>query len=99
MKELAGQIGEKLADDILNADQSDEAGIFEQRERIEVLAKDRWHKVRDPGMNTKWDSSACRGSTVFKPAQGNFLNQAGPKGLQATRVEVASHSINSTTTS
>lgn len=37
VKELAGTIGEKLADEILNADQSDEAGIFEQRERIEAM--------------------------------------------------------------
>lgn len=37
VKKLAGEIGEKLADDILGADQSDEPGIFEQRERIKVL--------------------------------------------------------------
>jgi pyruvate-ferredoxin/flavodoxin oxidoreductase len=37
VKKLAGEIGEKLAEDILGADQSDEAGIFEQRERIKVL--------------------------------------------------------------
>lgn len=32
-------IGTDLADAILNADQSDEAGIFEQRERVDVLKK------------------------------------------------------------
>jgi pyruvate-ferredoxin/flavodoxin oxidoreductase len=37
VKKLAGEIGEKLAEDILGADQADEAGIFEQRERIKVL--------------------------------------------------------------
>jgi len=37
VKQLTGEIGDKLAEDILGADQSDEAGIFEQRERIEVL--------------------------------------------------------------
>jgi len=37
VERMAGVIGEKLAEDILNADQSDEAGIFEQRERIKAL--------------------------------------------------------------
>ncbi len=37
VEKMAGVIGEKLAEDILNADQSDEAGIFEQRERIKAL--------------------------------------------------------------
>ncbi len=37
VKKLAGEIGEKLAEDLLNADQSEESGIFEQRERIKVL--------------------------------------------------------------
>lgn len=37
VKELASEIGETLADSLLNADQSEESGIFEQRERIEVL--------------------------------------------------------------
>jgi pyruvate-ferredoxin/flavodoxin oxidoreductase len=37
IRQMAGvAIGEKLAEDILNADQSDEAGIFEQRERIKA---------------------------------------------------------------
>jgi pyruvate-ferredoxin/flavodoxin oxidoreductase len=34
---LAGTIGEKLAADILGANQSDESGIFEQRERVKLL--------------------------------------------------------------
>jgi pyruvate-ferredoxin/flavodoxin oxidoreductase len=37
LTELAGAIGESLATDILNADQSDEAGIRSQRERVELL--------------------------------------------------------------
>ncbi len=37
LKELKGEIGEELVNDLLNADQSEEAGIFEQRERIEKL--------------------------------------------------------------
>jgi pyruvate-ferredoxin/flavodoxin oxidoreductase len=37
---LSSEIGGELADAILNADQSDEPGIFEQRERIAIL-KDR----------------------------------------------------------
>jgi pyruvate-ferredoxin/flavodoxin oxidoreductase len=35
LRELADEIGEDLADGLLNADQSTEAGIFEQRERVE----------------------------------------------------------------
>lgn len=37
LKKLAEQIGQSLVDDLLNADQKDEAGIYEQRERVEVL--------------------------------------------------------------
>ncbi len=37
VKELSAEIGDQLVGELLNADQSDEAGIFEQRERIEVL--------------------------------------------------------------
>ncbi|EIC31012.1 pyruvate:ferredoxin (flavodoxin) oxidoreductase [Methylomicrobium album] len=36
---LRGEIGAELADAILNADQSDEAGIYAQRERVAVLKK------------------------------------------------------------
>lgn len=36
---LAPQIGETLATEILNANQSDEAGIYSQRERIDALKK------------------------------------------------------------
>jgi pyruvate-ferredoxin/flavodoxin oxidoreductase len=39
LKALASEIGDTLVDELLNADQSDEAGIFQQRERIEVLKK------------------------------------------------------------
>jgi len=37
LQKLAPQVGEELANEILNADQKDEAGIYEQRERIEAL--------------------------------------------------------------
>ncbi len=37
VKTLSGEIGDQLAGDILNADQSDEPGIFEQRERVAIL--------------------------------------------------------------
>jgi pyruvate-ferredoxin/flavodoxin oxidoreductase len=37
VSELAQEIGETLAGEILNADQSDESGIYEQRTRIEAL--------------------------------------------------------------
>jgi len=37
LKRLAPQLGDSLADGILHANQSDEAGIFEQRERVAAL--------------------------------------------------------------
>jgi pyruvate-ferredoxin/flavodoxin oxidoreductase len=37
LKSLAGEVGESLATDILSATQGDEADIYEQRERVEVL--------------------------------------------------------------
>jgi pyruvate-ferredoxin/flavodoxin oxidoreductase len=39
LKEMASEIGADLVSDIMNADQSEEPGIFEQRERVEVLKK------------------------------------------------------------
>jgi len=39
LKKLAHDVGEKLVDDILNADQSGETGIYEQRLRVEELKK------------------------------------------------------------
>jgi len=39
VKELTSEIGENLAEALLNADQSEESGIFEQRQRIESLKK------------------------------------------------------------
>ncbi len=37
VKQLAPQLGDDLVNGIVNADQSDEAGIFEQRERVTAL--------------------------------------------------------------
>ncbi|MBX7041723.1 MAG: pyruvate:ferredoxin (flavodoxin) oxidoreductase [Ignavibacteria bacterium] len=37
LKSLGAVVGETLADEILNADQSDEAGIYEQRQRVKAL--------------------------------------------------------------
>jgi len=39
LTELQNQIGEQLVQDILNANQSTEPGIFQQRERLEVVKK------------------------------------------------------------
>ncbi|MDQ7842312.1 MAG: pyruvate:ferredoxin (flavodoxin) oxidoreductase [Armatimonadota bacterium] len=39
LKTLAGQVGEPLVDAILNADQSTEAGIAAQRERVQILRR------------------------------------------------------------
>jgi pyruvate-ferredoxin/flavodoxin oxidoreductase len=37
LKKLAAGVGQDLADGIINANQSDEAGIYDQRERVEAL--------------------------------------------------------------
>jgi len=37
LKKLSGSVGEDLAYEILNANQNDEAGIYDQRERVSVL--------------------------------------------------------------
>ncbi|RME07408.1 MAG: pyruvate:ferredoxin (flavodoxin) oxidoreductase, partial [Anaerolineae bacterium] len=39
LTQLAGHIGEQLVDELLNADQSSEAGIKAQRERVAILKK------------------------------------------------------------
>jgi len=39
VQKLSGEIGEELADAILIADQSTEAGVFEQRQRIETMLR------------------------------------------------------------
>ncbi|HTJ00151.1 MAG TPA: pyruvate:ferredoxin (flavodoxin) oxidoreductase [Dongiaceae bacterium] len=39
LRKLAGQLGDDLVTALLQADQSDEAGIHDQRERVEVLKK------------------------------------------------------------
>jgi pyruvate-ferredoxin/flavodoxin oxidoreductase len=44
LQRLSSQVGEQIVNDILNADQKDETGIFEQRERVEVL-KDKLKKI------------------------------------------------------
>jgi pyruvate-ferredoxin/flavodoxin oxidoreductase len=39
LKKLAGAVGQDLADGILGADQTDEAGIYDQRERVAALTQ------------------------------------------------------------
>lgn len=39
LKKLSSEIGDKLVEEILNADQKDETGIYEQRERVTELKK------------------------------------------------------------
>ncbi len=47
LPQFAGLVGEELVHDLLNADQSDEAGIQAQRERVALL-KERLAQVDDP---------------------------------------------------
>jgi len=48
--ELAGEIGEDLANGILEADQEDETGIFAQRKRVDVL-KEKLKSLSSPEAN------------------------------------------------
>jgi pyruvate-ferredoxin/flavodoxin oxidoreductase len=45
---LVNEIGEKLANAILNADQSDESGIYEQRQRVKLL-KEKLQSIIESG--------------------------------------------------
>lgn len=45
LQKMKGQLDEKLVNEILNMDKSDEAGIFEQRERIKLL-RDKLEKIK-----------------------------------------------------
>ncbi len=47
LPQVAGQVGEQLVDAILNADQSTDAGIKEQRQRVQLL-KERLQAVASP---------------------------------------------------
>ena len=47
LKKLSSQIGEDLVTHLLNAEQSDETGIYEQRARVAVL-KDKLAELSDP---------------------------------------------------
>jgi pyruvate-ferredoxin/flavodoxin oxidoreductase len=47
VKKLASEIGDELVNGLLTADQKDEAGIYEQRERVKAL-KDRLTAVNSP---------------------------------------------------
>jgi pyruvate-ferredoxin/flavodoxin oxidoreductase len=49
LKKFANEIGEVLVNEILNADQKDEAGIYEQRERIKIL-KDKLRLFMNDGL-------------------------------------------------
>ncbi|NOX37976.1 MAG: pyruvate:ferredoxin (flavodoxin) oxidoreductase [Calditrichaeota bacterium] len=47
LKKLAPKLGDRLVHEILHADQSDEPGIYEQRQRVKVL-KQQLEKLDDP---------------------------------------------------
>lgn len=54
LKKLAGEIGEKLVDDILNAKQDDELGIFEQRARVADLKRKLAGSKSDSALSLLW---------------------------------------------
>lgn len=47
LKKLSSTIGEQLVDELLNADQSDEPGIYEQRQRVDIL-KQKLLQIKSP---------------------------------------------------
>ncbi|NOY59493.1 MAG: pyruvate:ferredoxin (flavodoxin) oxidoreductase, partial [Calditrichaeota bacterium] len=47
VKTFSSQLGDELVSGLLNADQSDETGIFEQRERVEIL-KEKIKSIQSP---------------------------------------------------
>lgn len=47
LRKLSDTIGVELVNEIIDADQSDEAGIYEQRKRVEIL-KDKLSKIDSP---------------------------------------------------
>jgi pyruvate-ferredoxin/flavodoxin oxidoreductase len=47
LRSLAGKVGDELAAALINAKQKDEADIFEQRQRVEIL-KERLQKLNSP---------------------------------------------------
>ena len=53
-------MGEDLVTELLNADQSNDAGIKAQRERVAIL-KQRLAKVNDPLARQLFDSGGCAG--------------------------------------
>ncbi|HLG31609.1 MAG TPA: pyruvate:ferredoxin (flavodoxin) oxidoreductase, partial [Ignavibacteriaceae bacterium] len=52
LKKLSADLGNDLVNNILSADQKDEAGIYEQRERIEILKK-KLNDIIKSGSNEK----------------------------------------------
>lgn len=54
VKKLSAEIGEKLIDELLNADQKDEAGIYEQRQRVQAL-NSKLNEMLKAGANGKAD--------------------------------------------
>ncbi len=52
LKKLSSYIGDELVNGIINADQKDESGIYEQRERVESL-KQKLNDIEKAGANGK----------------------------------------------
>ncbi|NNG26108.1 MAG: pyruvate:ferredoxin (flavodoxin) oxidoreductase, partial [Ignavibacteriaceae bacterium] len=52
LKKLISDIGDDLVNDLVNADQKDESGIYEQRERVETL-KQKLNEIEKAGANGK----------------------------------------------
>ena len=47
VKQLASEIGTQLAEELINAEQNDEAGIYDQRERVKIL-KEKLSTINSP---------------------------------------------------
>lgn len=65
LKKLAPEIGEKLVDELLSADQSDELGLFNQRARVYDLKKKLRNLKSDEARSLEWLSDYIVNKSVW----------------------------------
>ena len=96
LKKIAAAVGQDLADGIINANQSDEAGIYEQRERVEALKA----KLQEAGFAGSQASYRSRRQAGEKERVDPWrrrlglrhrLRRSGPRAGQRPRRQRARH--------
>ena len=81
LKQLASQIGETLVNDLLNADQSGETGIYDQRLRVEELKKKLETIKTDEAKRLMWLSDYLVKKTVWIMGGDGWAYDIGFGGL------------------